>query len=102
LLLVFLQLSRRRPVLARTYGLLCLLLAWTLGGCAATSPGESTADQPAVRASEADPGVVVTLDDFASLNVLALGVTPDLAYDAFSYPTTAAIMAERKVETKPL
>jgi len=35
--------------------------------------------------------VVVALDDFAALNILALGVTPDLSYDAFGYATTKAI-----------
>lgn len=88
----------------RRLSLVGALLAMTLGfACApGSSSTESTPSAPAPSAAtEADPGTVVVLDDFAAMNVLALGVTPDLAFDTFGYATTAAIFASAGVEPKP-
>lgn len=62
----------------------------------ASAPG-SAASPP----DPSDPGVVVALDDFAAINVLALGVTPDIAFDTFGYTTSAALLAEAGITAKP-
>ena len=88
----------------RSTTMIVVLSIWLVllaSGCTATPAGSSVADGPSPRSSDTDPGVVVALDDFAALNVLALGVTPDLSYDTFGYATTAAIMAEQGVSKKP-
>ncbi len=76
-------------------------VALVITACAGTQLGGLVGASGSPRPSDADPGVVVALDDFAALNVLALGVTPDLSFDAFGYTTSAAIMADQGVQTKP-
>ena len=87
----------------RRIALLGALLAVTLGfACApGSTTTQSTPTAPAPAAAEADPGTVVVLDDFAAMNVLALGVTPDLAYETFGYATTAEIYRSAGITPKP-
>jgi iron complex transport system substrate-binding protein len=87
----------------RRFALLAALLAVT-AGLACAPDQQSVTDQvapSAPAATESDPGFVVVLDDFAAANVMALGVTPDLAYDAFGYATTAALYDAAGVTPKP-
>lgn len=73
--------------------LIVLLLPVLVAGCRQAP----TAATPA----EAEEPVVVALDDFAALGALAVGVTPDLAFDAFEYESTRAVLADQGVQTEP-
>ena len=79
------------------------VLVLSVLGCsgASPSPGSGAGPQTPVTSTEPDPGVVIALDDFAALNLLSLGITADVAYDAFGYATTAALYAEFGVKPKP-
>jgi iron complex transport system substrate-binding protein len=81
-----------------------LLVAVLLAGCASAAPAAAPAaapGTPAPSAAAADDQVVVALDDFAALAALAVGVTPDLAFDAFGYESTRAVLADVGVATAP-
>ena len=69
--------------------------------CSPDGTADPAPSAPASAATETDPGTVVVLDDFAAMNVLALGVTPDLAFDTFGYSTTAAVFEAAGIEPKP-
>ena len=91
-----------KPSPLRRLGVLGALLAVTLAF--ACTPGstttEPTPNAPA-SAAEADPGTVVVLDDFAAMHVMALGITPDVVYDAFGYATSAAVFEAAGIAPKP-
>lgn len=81
----------------------------TAAASAATSSGEQPASSPPAATSGSgaaaspaqDDRVVVALDDFAALNVLSLGVTPDLVLEVFEYETTTAIFDNLGLTTQP-
>lgn len=81
----------------------------TAAASAATSSGEQPASSPPAATSGSgaaaspaqDDRVVVALDDFAALNALSLGVTPDLVLEVFEYETTTAIFDDLGLTTQP-
>lgn len=83
-----------------------LAIAVLLAGCASSAPGQEGSDAPTrtvtseIGAAEVplDPKMIVALDEPSALNLISIGITPDVVFDSWRTTVPKAILAEEGVK----